>query len=46
MNDVVQTFNTANTLLALGASPAMVIDPVEAVTVCRLRQRLLVNAEP
>ncbi|TMV40729.1 hydroxyethylthiazole kinase, partial [Salmonella enterica subsp. enterica serovar Kentucky] len=25
-NDVVQTF-TANTLLALGASPAMVIDP-------------------
>lgn len=28
-NDVVQTF-TANVLLAVGASPAMVIDPREA----------------
>ncbi|EAZ3422266.1 hydroxyethylthiazole kinase [Salmonella enterica subsp. enterica serovar Albany] len=41
-NDVVQTF-TANTLLALGASPAMVIDPVEARPFAVIANALLVN---
>ncbi|ENU1852031.1 hydroxyethylthiazole kinase [Salmonella enterica] len=41
-NDVVQTF-TANTLLALGASPAMVIDPVEARPFAAIANALLVN---
>ncbi len=34
---------TANTLLALGASPAMVIDPVEGQTVYAIANALLVN---
>lgn len=41
-NDVVQTF-TANTLLALGASPAMVIDPVEARPFAAIANALLIN---
>lgn len=41
-NDVVQTF-TANTLLALGASPAMVIDPAEARPFAAIANALLVN---
>jgi hydroxyethylthiazole kinase len=36
-NDVVQTF-TANVLLAVGASPAMVIDPPRSEPVCRHRR--------
>ncbi|WP_455816353.1 hydroxyethylthiazole kinase [Pseudomonas cerasi] len=41
-NDVVQTF-TANVLLALGASPAMVIDADEAVQFSAIADALLVN---
>lgn len=41
-NDVVQTF-TANVLLALGASPAMVIDPGEAAQFSAMADALLVN---
>ena len=41
-NDVVQTF-TANVLLALGASPAMVIDAEEAAQFSAIADGLLVN---
>lgn len=41
-NDVVQTF-TANALLALGASPAMVIEPQEACQFAALASALLIN---
>lgn len=41
-NDVVQTF-TANMLLAPGASPAMVIDPQEAVPFAAMADALLIN---
>lgn len=41
-NDVVQTF-TANVLLALGASPAMVIDPQEAAQFAALADAVLIN---
>ncbi len=41
-NDVVQTF-TANVLLAIGASPAMVIDPTEAVQFAAIADALLIN---
>lgn len=41
-NDVVQTF-TANVLLALDASPAMVIDPEEAGQFAALADALLIN---
>ena len=41
-NDVVQTF-TANVLLAVGASPAMVIDPQEASQFAALADALLIN---
>ncbi|MDA8514350.1 hydroxyethylthiazole kinase [Citrobacter sp. Igbk 14] len=41
-NDVVQSF-TANTLLALGASPAMVIEPEEASQFAVIAQALLIN---
>lgn len=41
-NDVVQSF-TANTLLALGASPAMVIEPEEASQFAAIAQALLIN---
>ncbi|MBJ7223981.1 MULTISPECIES: hydroxyethylthiazole kinase [unclassified Brenneria] len=41
-NDVVQSF-TANVLLALGASPAMVVDPAEAAQFSALADALLIN---
>src|SRR5471032_2144288 len=41
-NDVVQSF-TANVLLALGASPAMVVDPIEAAQFASIADALLVN---
>ena len=41
-NDVVQTF-TANVLLAVGASPAMVIDPQEAAQFAAIADALLIN---
>lgn len=41
-NDVVQTF-TANVLLALGASPAMVIDASEAAQFSAIASALLIN---
>lgn len=41
-NDVVQTF-TANVLLALGASPAMVIDDGEAAQFSAIASALLIN---
>lgn len=41
-NDVVQNF-TANVLLALGASPAMVIEPEEAAQFSPLADALLIN---
>lgn len=41
-NDVVQTF-TANVLLALGASPAMVIDRQEAAQFSAMADALLIN---
>lgn len=41
-NEVVQSF-TANTLLALGASPAMVIEPEEASQFAAIAQALLIN---
>ncbi|MBB6115088.1 hydroxyethylthiazole kinase [Rahnella inusitata] len=41
-NDVVQSF-TANVLLALGASPAMVVDPDEAAQFSAIADALLVN---
>lgn len=41
-NDVVQTF-TANVLLALGASPAMVLDAEEAAQFSAIADALLVN---
>lgn len=41
-NEVVQSF-TANTLLALGASPAMVIEPDEASQFAAIASALLVN---
>lgn len=41
-NDVVQTF-TANTLLALGASPAMVIETEEASHFAAIASALLIN---
>ncbi|MFW0765411.1 hydroxyethylthiazole kinase [Trabulsiella odontotermitis] len=41
-NDVVQTF-TANVLLALGASPAMVIDSDEAAEFAAVADALLIN---
>ncbi|HHG8773988.1 TPA: hydroxyethylthiazole kinase [Raoultella planticola] len=41
-NDVVQTF-TANVLLAIGASPAMVIDPQEASQFAAIADALLIN---
>ncbi|WP_312950582.1 hydroxyethylthiazole kinase [Superficieibacter sp.] len=41
-NDVVQTF-TANVLLALGASPAMVIDAQEAAQFAAIADALLIN---
>jgi len=41
-NDVVQTF-TANVLLALGASPAMVIDAQEAAQFSAIADALLIN---
>lgn len=41
-NDVVQTF-TANVLLAIGASPAMVIDPDEASQFSAIADALLIN---
>lgn len=41
-NDVVQTF-TANVLLALGASPAMVIDADEAAQFSSIASALLIN---
>lgn len=41
-NDVVQSF-TANVLLALNASPAMVVDPEEAAQFSALADALLIN---
>ncbi|WP_369309282.1 hydroxyethylthiazole kinase [Providencia rettgeri] len=41
-NDVVQTF-TANVLLALGCSPAMVIEPEEAEQFAAMANSLLIN---
>ena len=41
-NDVVQTF-TANVLLALGCSPAMVIEPEEAEQFAAIAHSLLIN---
>ncbi|WJV61491.1 hydroxyethylthiazole kinase [Pectobacteriaceae bacterium C52] len=41
-NDVVQSF-TANVLLALGASPAMVVDPGEAAQFSAVADALLIN---
>ena len=41
-NEVVQSF-TANTLLALGASPAMVIEPEEASQFAAIASALRVN---
>ena len=41
-NEVVQSF-TANTLLALGASPAMVIEPEEASQFAAIASALLIN---
>lgn len=41
-NDVVQSF-TANVLLALGASPAMVIEPEEAAQFSTIASALLIN---
>lgn len=41
-NEVVQSF-TANTLLALGASPAMVIEPEEASQFAAMASALLIN---
>lgn len=41
-NDVVQTF-TANVLLALGTSPAMVIEPEEAAQFAPIASALLIN---
>lgn len=41
-NDVVQTF-TANVLLALGSSPAMVIEPEEAEQFAAIASSLLIN---
>ncbi|WP_259048301.1 hydroxyethylthiazole kinase [Klebsiella sp. BIGb0407] len=41
-NDVVQAF-TANILLALGASPAMVVDPDEAEEFAAIADALLIN---
>ncbi|MEN3206302.1 hydroxyethylthiazole kinase [Klebsiella pneumoniae] len=41
-NDVVQTF-TANVLLAVGASPAMVIDPREAAQFAAIADALLIK---
>lgn len=41
-NEVVQSF-TANTLLALGASPAMVVEPEEASQFAAIASALLVN---
>ncbi|XBS68760.1 hydroxyethylthiazole kinase [Acerihabitans sp. KWT182] len=41
-NDVVQAF-TANTLLALGAAPAMVVEPEEAAQFSAMANALLVN---
>ena len=41
-NDVVQTF-TANVLLALGASPAMVIDAGEAAQFSAIASAVLIN---
>lgn len=41
-NDVVQTF-TANVLLALGASPAMVIEPQEAAEFSAIADSVLIN---
>jgi len=41
-NDVVQTF-TANILLALGASPAMVVEPDEAEQFAAIADALLIN---
>lgn len=41
-NDVVQAF-TANTLLALGAAPAMVVEPQEAAQFSAMASALLVN---
>lgn len=41
-NDVVQTF-TANVVLAIGASPAMVIDPDEAAQFAAIADALLIN---
>lgn len=41
-NEVVQSF-TANTLLALGASPAMVIEPQEASQFAAMASALLIN---
>lgn len=41
-NDVVQTF-TANILLALGCSPAMVIEPEEAEQFAAIADGLLIN---
>ncbi|EHD20640.1 MULTISPECIES: hydroxyethylthiazole kinase [Brenneria] len=41
-NDVVQSF-TANVLLALNASPAMVVDPAEAAQFSALADALLIN---
>ncbi|MDR2226473.1 hydroxyethylthiazole kinase [Providencia rettgeri] len=41
-NDVVQTF-TANVLLALGCSPAMVIEPEEAEQFATIANSLLIN---
>jgi hydroxyethylthiazole kinase len=41
-NDVVQTF-TANVLLAVGASPAMVIDPPRSGQFAAIADALLIN---
>lgn len=41
-NDVVQSF-TANVLLALGASPAMVVDPDEAAQFAAVADAVLIN---
>src|SRR5476651_830276 len=41
-NDVVQSF-TANVLLAVGSSPAMVVDPTEAAQFAAIADALLVN---
>lgn len=41
-NEVVQTF-TANVLLALGASPAMVVEPAEAAQFSSIADALLIN---